>query len=143
MSQVQEPNEEQEDTSTDLNLNTDIVHNRTTTYTSLSELYGVQLFTDKRLLDKQNYEANMNLKEKNVADSIFINKLATKDIDNEIIGVLFQEPLVIVKKQDYSENTTTSRGIFIVGAVIISAIFIIILTRYIKSQKKHRRGDKL
>ena len=47
MSQVQEPMKNK-DTSTDLNPNTDIVHNRTTTYTSLSELYGVQLFTDKR-----------------------------------------------------------------------------------------------
>ena len=92
-------NQAQENTETDLNLNTDIVHNRGTTYTSLSELYGVQLFTDLRLEEQQGYETKLNLKEKNVHNNIFVNKLVTKDADQETKGTLFQEPLVIAKKQ--------------------------------------------
>lgn len=36
-------------TDQDLDLNTDIVHNKTNTYNSLSDLYGIQLFTDARM----------------------------------------------------------------------------------------------
>lgn len=151
MSEIQETNAkqqetqqdtEQENTETDLNLNTDIIHNRTTTYTSLSELYGVQLFTNQRLEEKQSYEESLNLKEKNVAESIFVDKSATKDVDREVTEKMFQEPLVIAKQQEYTGAATASRGMFAAGAILISVIFIFFLIRYLKPGKKKKTTEE-
>lgn len=151
MSQIQETNAkqqetqqdtEQENTETDLNLNTDIIHNRTTTYTSLSELYGVQLFTNQRLEEKQSYEESLNLKEKNVAESIFVDKSATKDVDREVTEKMFQEPLVIAKQQEYTGAAAASRGMFAAGAILISVIFIFFLIRYLKPGKKKKTTEE-
>lgn len=147
MSEIQENNTEQQDTQqenteTDLNLNTDIVHNRTTTYTSLSELYGVQLFTNRRMEEKQSYEENLNLKEKNVAESIFVDKSATKDVDREVTNKMFQEPLVIARQQEYTGAATASRGMFAAGAILISVIFMIVLIRYLKPGKKKKTTEE-
>lgn len=133
---------QQENTETDLNLNTDIIHNRTTTYTSLAELYGVQLFTNQRLEEKQNYEESLNLKKKNVAESIFIDKSATKDVDREVTEKMFQKPLVIAKQQEYTGAATASRGMFAVGAIFISAIFIILLIKYLRPAKKKKTTEE-
>lgn len=139
MSEMNMQEENVESNDTDLELNTDIVHNRTTTYTSLSELYGVQLFTNQRLEEKRSYEADINLKERNVEESIFVNKSATKDIDRQVTRELFQEPLVIAKQQDYTGTTTASRGIFVAGAVLISIIFAMVFTNYLKPGKKKKK----
>lgn len=151
MSEIQENNTEQQDTQqdtqqenteTDLNLNTDIVHNRTTTYTSLSELYGVQLFTNKRMEEKQSYEENLNLKEKDVAESIFVDKSVTKDVDREVANKVFREPLVIVRQQEYTGAATASRRMFAAGAIFISVIFMILLIRYLKPGKKKKATEE-
>ena len=45
-------------TDQDLDLNTDIVHNKTNTYNSLSDLYGIQLFTDVSGRNARRYGRN-------------------------------------------------------------------------------------
>ena len=139
---TQQQDTQRENTETDLNLNTDIIHNRTTTYASLSELYGVQLFTNQRLEEKQSYEESLNLKEKNVAESIFVDKSATKDVDREVIQKVFQEPLVIAKQQEYTGTAAASRGMFAVGAIFISIIFIMLLIKYLKPGKKRKTTEE-
>lgn len=153
MSSIQENNTEEENTSsqqiieqaaeTDLNLNTDVIHNRTTTYTSLSELYGVQLFTNQRFAEKQNYENSINLKEKNVLESIFVDKSATKDMDSEITKGLFQKPLVIAKQQGYTEKTGAFNGGFAAGAMLLTIIFVVVLARYLKQGNKKKTAEEI
>ncbi|MDE7434822.1 MAG: hypothetical protein K2N01_03215 [Lachnospiraceae bacterium] len=127
--------------STDLNLNTDIIHNRTTTYRSLSDLYGVDLFTDQKMEEKQRYEANLRDETERVRRSVFIDKEKVSDADYDLTGQLFREPLTIAKKQDYTENVWNAESIGIIGSIVICGVFLFLWIRYWKKMRQHT-GEK-
>lgn len=127
--------------STDLNLNTDIIHNRTTTYRSLSDLYGVDLFTDQKTEERERYEAKLRDETERIRHSVFIDKDKVSDADYDLAGQLFREPLTIAKKQDYTENVWNSEPIGIIGSIVICGIFLFLWIRYWKKMRQHT-GEK-
>lgn len=132
----------QQDSQSDLDLNTEIVHNRKETYTSLSDLYGIQLFTDQRMEENRQYQEKIEQKEKGVTESIFINKTFMQNVDQQTINKLFAEPLSITKNQDYTNNTMAKNGFFIAGSIIIIGVFIAMTARYFKKRKQMRNMEE-
>lgn len=132
----------QDTQQSDLDLNSDIIRNRTETYTSLSDLYDVQLFTDQRVEENQQYRERKEKEEKKVTDGVFINQTAAADVDAQRITELFAEPLVIKKNQDYTGNTAAKTGFFIGGAVLIILVFVVMITGYFKKKKQTKEVEE-
>lgn len=124
--------------NTDLKLNTDIIHNRTTTYDSLSDLYGVDLFTDEKIEERQQYEQHVTQENEALRHGIFVGSSNIEDRDAELTEWLFQEPITIAKKQNYEEDTLMNRGILGLGTLLICSIYIVIWIQY---RKKHKRRE--
>ncbi|MCI5740522.1 MAG: hypothetical protein SO445_10830 [Lachnospiraceae bacterium] len=132
----------QDTQQSDLDLNPDIIRNRTETYTSLSDLYDVQLFTDQRVEENRQHRERKEKEEKKVTDGVFINQTAAADVDAQRITELFAEPLVIKKNQDYTGNTAAKTGFFIGGAVLIILVFVVMITGYFKKKKQTKEAEE-
>lgn len=127
--------------STDLNLNTDIIHNRSATYSALSDLYGVDLFTDQKAQERQQYEARLNNETERIRRSVFINSGEVSDADYDLTEQLFREPLTIAKKQGYTEHAWSFGLVGTIGSAVICAIFLIVWLRYWNKTRQHT-GEK-
>ena len=71
-------------TDQDLDLNTDIVHNKTNTYNSLSDLYGIQLFTDARMEETRIKNIENGKKEKDLYQNLFIDTYNRKNTNEPV-----------------------------------------------------------
>ena len=122
-------------TDQDLDLNTDIVHNKTNTYNSLSDLYGIQLFTDVRIEEMRIKNIENRKKEKDLYQNLFIDTYNRKNTNEQIIGTLFQERMVIIMNKDYEKAEQQSQRMLGIGILVIVLIFVIIWYRYLKKKK--------
>lgn len=127
--------EKSENTENDLELNTDIVHNRFKTYNSLSDLYGIQLFTDQRTEEIKQYAQKQERKEKDIKENIFVNQSESKEKEDSLVEELFSERMVIVMNQDYEREMKQEQSLFLAGGIIIFLLFGIIWGRYFKKRK--------
>ncbi len=123
-------------TDQDLDLNTDIVHNKTNTYNSLSDLYGIQLFTDVRIEEMRIKNIENRKKEKDLYQNLFIDTYNRKNTNEQIIGTLFQERMVIIMNKDYEKAEQQSQRMLGIGILVIVLIFVIIWYRYLKKKKE-------
>ena len=123
-------------TDQDLDLNTDIVHNKTNTYNSLSDLYGIQLFTDVRIEEMRIKNIENRKKEKDLYQNLFIDTYNRKNTNEQIIGTLFQERMVIIMNKDYEKAEQQSQRMLGIGIRVIVLIFVIIWYRYLKKKKE-------
>ena len=121
-------------TDQDLDLNTDIVHNKTNTYNSLSDLYGIQLFTDVRIEEMRIKNIENRKKEKDLYQNLFIDTYNRKNTNEQIIGTLFQERMVIIMNKDYEKAEQQSQRMLGIGILVIVLIFVIIWYRYLKKK---------
>ena len=96
-------------TDQDLDLNTDIVHNKTNTYNSLSDLYGIQLFTDARMEETRIKNIENGKKEKDLYQNLFIDTYNRKNTNEQITGTIFQERMVIIMNKDYEKAEQQSQ----------------------------------
>ena len=123
-------------TDQDLDLNTDIVHNKTNTYNSLSDLYGIQLFTDARMEETRIKNIENGKKEKDRYQNLFIDTYNRKNTNEQITGTIFQERMVIIMNKDYEKAEQQSQRMLGIGILVIVLIFVIIWYRYLKKKKE-------
>lgn len=121
-------------TDQDLDLNTDIVHNKTNTYNSLSDLYGIQLFTDARMEETRIKNIENGKKEKDLYQNLFIDTYNRKNTNEQITGTIFQERMVIIMNKDYEKAEQQSQRMLGIGILVIVLIFVIIWYRYLKKK---------
>ena len=119
-------------TDQDLDLNTDIVHNKTNTYNSLSDLYGIQLFTDARMEETRIKNIENGKKEKDLYQNLFIDTYNRKNTNEQITGTIFQERM----NKDYEKAEQQSQRMLGIGILVIVLIFVIIWYRYLKKKKE-------
>lgn len=130
--------EKSDNTENDLELNTDIVHNRYKTYNSLSDLYGIQLFTDQRVEEVKQYTQKQERKEKDIKENIFVNQSESEEKEDSLVEGLFSERMVIVMNQDYEQEMKQQQSFFWAGGIIIVLFFGIIWGRYFKKKKNQK-----
>ena len=116
-------------------MNTDIVHNKTNTYNSLSDLYGIQLFTDARMEETRIKNIENGKKEKDLYQNLFIDTYNRKNTNEQITGT-FQERMVIIMNKDYEKAEQQSQRMLGIGILVIVLIFVIIWYRYLKKKKE-------
>ena len=130
--------ETSEDGENDLELNTDIVHNRSKTYNSLSDLYGIQLFTDSRMEENEQSAREQEEKEREIKENIFVSRSKTKEKEQNFIQELFDERMVIVMNQDYEKEIRQERTFFWAGGIMICLLFGILWGNYLKKKKQQK-----
>ncbi len=125
----------------DLELNTDIIRNRTETYTSLSDLYNIHLFTNQRVADNESRRQKEAEEEREMSEQIFVSGKIEDNTDKAILGELFAEPLTIKKNQNYDENIMAGNSVPVIGAIVIVIVFAVITVRYFKKNKRSGEND--
>ncbi len=125
---------------TKLNFDEEILQNKGNTYSSLTELNKVPLFT----IDFKETVAYVNQKEiqnqQYVMSQIFVNKMKEEQMDSVIVQMMFQQDTqrTIKKEQVMTEQTDTWLYPF-TGCAF--GIFFAVLIGYCK--KKNRRLKKI
>ncbi len=125
----------------DLELNTDIIRNRTETYTSLSDLYNIHLFTNQRVADNESRRQKEAEEEREMSEQIFVSGKIEDNTDKAILGELFAEPLTIKKNQNYDGNIMAGNSVPVIGAIVIVIVFAVITVRYFKKNKRSGEND--
>lgn len=119
----------------DLKLNTDIIHEQGETYRSLLDENRIDLFSDSQI---ERQEILKKLKEQKDQETV---RLLFHGQNNEQINpeylqdMLFQQPIVIEKKQILKNNEQGNEKIMITGTVLLILIFTLIMVRYFRKRR--------
>ena len=122
----------------ELLLQPEVLKDRGTTYTSLSDLYQVSVFTNDMVEQTKGIQDEKSEQEHKVQESIFINKEVTNKQEVPLKERLFVTMAGMTKKQDYREAEKVGSSYFMVVVVFISVLFGAVLYRYSYIRKKKR-----
>ena len=121
-------NANDENDESTLDLNTDGLKNKKEDYSSLTDINGINIFTDeaKKAID----EKNINEKEKwdGAKNKLFTPNYQTKDDEKNINDNLFKEP-VVFNKIFTNQQTKISFVWIIVCLTVVLGICVFIFTR--------------
>lgn len=120
----------------DLDLDTDVIHEDSTSYQSLLDKNHIDLFSDEHMKEEQKYENRLKKKDNEVLNCLFVKQSNARNTDDKYNEILFQQPMVIDKQKSYQNNAGRSKEIVAVGTIAISVIFIMVMVRYLKKSKK-------
>lgn len=111
----------------DINLNMDVLNKNNETYTSITDLYNVHIFTDS---DMEKFLKSGEERETYYTDirkSIFLTDICESD---EIENKLFTSRLSLSKKQIVADKEDTfNKSIYLVG-IMLCILFILGIVRY-------------
>lgn len=127
-------NANDENDESTLDLNTDGLKNKKEDYSSLTDINGINIFTDeaKKAID----EKNINEKEKwdEAKNKLFTPNYQTKDDEKNINDNLFKEP-VVFNKIFTNQQTKISFVWIIVCLTVVLGICVFIFTRRFYKRK--------
>lgn len=125
-------------TEAELNLKTEVLKNRQKDYSSLTDINGMNLFTDDvmKLIEKENKE-KVEQKQKN-KDKLFVGKVDNSKSEKIDTKLLFNNPVVFNKSMDSTEGRYLIEPL-IIAITAIGTIGVFILTR--RSYKKRGREE--
>lgn len=126
----------------DLELDTDVIHESGSTYQSLLDQNQIDLFSDERFDQKENEKLQLKEKENNIVKGLFLGKTGTVTDDFTYNELLFLQPMVIEKKQNYGTEEKESFALVMVGSGVLLVIFLLVMTRYYKQRKQREEHDE-
>lgn len=126
----------------DLKLNTDIIHENGSTYESLLDQNKIDLFSDERFQQKKNETLQSDKKEKDIVQGLFLGYNGTEGDGFLYNELLFSQPMVIEKKQDFQTDDTQSGVIVWVGSTVLLVVFILVMARYLKQMRQREEHDE-
>lgn len=126
----------------DLELDTDVIHESGSTYRSLLEQNQIDLFSDERFDQKENEKLQLKENENNIVKGLFLDKTGTVTDDFTYNELLFLQPMVIEKKQNYGTEEKESFALVMVGSSVLLVIFLLVMTRYYKQRKQREEHDE-
>ena len=133
-------NANDENDESTLDLNTDGLKNKKEDYSSLTDINGINIFTDeaKKVID----EKNINEKEKwnEAKNKLFTPNYQTKDDEKNINDNLFKEPVVFNKKFT-KQQTKISFVWIIVCLTVVLGICVVVFTRRFYKRKEELENE--
>lgn len=125
-----------EEKSLELKLNTDVVNNRTETYSSLTDIYGIPIFSNELEGKVKGYQEEQAIQRAKTEQQLFIKTMNDTTSDYEqITEQLFMQTQVLVIKNN-AEITKASPIFPIVILGIMTVIFTVSLIKIIKRKKR-------
>ncbi len=132
-------NDEQTEIDSALDLNPELVKQRQDTYSSLTDLHGIDIFSDEFAERLQEIEANFEKQEQQLKNVVFIEEAGnTNDVDGWLYSQLFVEKEELVLKQEYV-NKEDSLSLIDIGIMAIVVFAVAALYLFIFNDKKARR----
>lgn len=133
-------NANDENDESTLDLNTDGLKNKKEDYSSLTDINGINIFTDeaKKVID----EKNINEKEKwnEAKNKLFTPNYQTKDDEKNINDNLFKEP-VVFNKIFTKQQTKISFVWIIVCLTVVLGICVVVFTRRFYKRKEELENE--
>lgn len=133
-------NANDENDESTLDLNTDGLKNKKEDYSSLTDINGINIFTDeaKKVID----EKNINEKEKwnEAKNKLFTPNYQTKDDEKNINDNLFKEP-VVFNKIFTNQQTKISFVWIIVCLTVVLGICVVVFTRRFYKRKEELENE--
>lgn len=122
-----------------IKLKMDVLNGKSNSYVSMTDLYDVNIFTDKNMLEFQNKKTKESEYFSDIGTNVFLDKW--EDTESTFQANLFLEKMSISKKQEITGETKIMNiGIsFIVVFVFI--IFVLCMIRYNIYRMIRRRKD--
>ena len=133
-------NANDENDESTLDLNTDGLKNKKEDYSSLTDINGINIFTDEA--NKAIDEKNINEKEKwdEAKNKLFTPNYQTKDDEKNINDNLFKEP-VVFNKIFTNQQTKISFVWIIVCLTVVLGICVFIFTRRFYKRKEELENE--
>lgn len=122
-----------------IDLNPESVRQRQDTYSSLTDLHGVDVFSDEFKENIDSVKEQRNAEEENLNSSVFIKEINVSDSkDDWLLSQLFYKQEEMILSQNY-ESTGKGLSVMDVGLVVIAVLAVTALYLVIFSDKKTRR----
>lgn len=133
-------NANDENDESTLDLNTDGLKNKKEDYSSLTDINGINIFTDEA--NKAIDEKNINEKEKwdEAKNKLFTPNYQTKDDEKNINDNLFKEP-VVFNKIFTNQQTKISFVWIIVCLTVVLGICVVVFTRRFYKRKEELENE--
>ncbi len=126
----------------DIKLDMEVLRQNNETYTSVTDLYGVHIFTDTDMKEFQIRETMENSCYDGIKQTIFLDKWEGKN--NLVQSSLFLKETSVSKRQEVLDNSVkTNIGMFFIGFLVL-VIFILSMIRYniYRMVRRKRDADK-
>lgn len=121
--------------NSELQFNTDILKQKSESYSSLTDLNGVALFTDdyEAIVEKKHQEDSQQNNE--IQQKLFVTEIQQEGADDGIINTLFMSTSQEVVKAD---TTPAGQDLSLVFPVvgIIFCMFLLFMVQYYKKRRK-------
>lgn len=105
-----------------IELNPKAVKGRQDTYSSLTDLHGISVFTDEFHNQMEAAERQREMEEEELQQSFFVNEVnILQDKDEQLLSQMFTGQQETVLKPDYTKNANKISGIEI--AMVFIAVF--------------------
>lgn len=127
--------------SAKIELKPESARQRQDTFSSLTDLHGIPVFSDDFKIKVNAVKENCNLEEMTLYSLIFVDGFNKKEgKDDLIISQLFSENETLILKQDY-QHYGEKVSIVEVGLVTIAVIGVMALYVFVFRNKRVRRKD--
>lgn len=125
--------------TSDIQLNMDALNRNDSTYTSVTDLYNVNIFTNHNMQEFEARETEKSSELTSVSENVFVR--SKENTTESVQKVLFSEEISISKKQEVSDTAAIKNNSisFLGGLGII--IFILVVVRYHIYRTIRRKKD--
>lgn len=122
-----------------IELELDVLNDNNNTYVSVTDLYDVNIFTDKDMEAFQSREEQEKSNYINIQDSVFVTQ--TEQQNNMLYSTLFPEATAISKKQDITDKETYSNVGYAVIGIMTFVFFVLSMIQYHIYRAIRRKKD--
>lgn len=123
-----------------IELHPEIVRQRQDTYSSLTDLYGVDVFSDEFNDSVETIENQQKESEQQLGKAIFVEEVSVvEDSDTQLLSQLFTTQEEMVLSQNYA-GSDTGVSVMDVSLVLIGVLAVAALYLFLFSDKKARRN---
>lgn len=124
--------------NTDINLDTNVINSKKDTYSSVTDLNDVNLFTERIHTGKEIAQERANEQYITVGDMLFVCDIEGTNVYEETTAMMFEHKPQLVKKEYIPPKKISM--LFIVSASCF--IFVIVITALMAFFKKKRRKER-
>ena len=135
--------EQKEERQSDIELHPEIAKQRQDTYSSLTDLSGIAVFSDEFKMLSEKVKQSQEMKDKELQDKVFFSEIlntAGKDVD--LLTKVFMEKQEKPLMQDYSiekaQISFIEIGLIFISVLVMTAVYLFLFQK--KTPEKRKRG---
>lgn len=125
--------------SENLKLNPETIKEKNSMYSSLTDLYEVEIFTNKFRNTVENYQIKEIAEESTIYQNVFIKDLVMQAKNDQLLSEsLFTGKIEQTIRTDYKSTQSNHTYYYGIASLGIILLFVVLLTRYYSKKKKEK-----